>query len=174
MNESRRSISRKKFLQMSGLSALSLFSLSSTQNSDELWNPVLGFADAAGRPRRPLWVRQADEPTIRVNWDQIKRFDARDAVLGDGENLADFIGEKQAAAALERTAALRQERSMPRLRMFITTAACWDRKCRPRSSAACLLSRVQKMKLHEPSGLPCGCSERPRLALLNSTNEHEN
>lgn len=95
---------------MSGLSALSLFSLSSAQNSGERWNPVLGFADEAGRPRRPLWVRQAAEPTIQVNWDQIKRFDARDAVQGDGENLADFIGEKQAEAAMERTEALRQER----------------------------------------------------------------
>nr|WPM93817.1 reductive dehalogenase [uncultured prokaryote] len=110
MPKPNKNLSRKDFLKAAGVSVFSLL-LSGTKPPDPPnINPVLSFADEAGRPQRPWWVKRVPKPTMEVDWSKMSRFDARDAVLGDGGNLADFIGETQAQAALDHRERLEKER----------------------------------------------------------------
>ena len=42
------------------------------------------MVDAAGRPKLPWWIRTVDVPTLEINWDNVRRFDARKTVRGSG------------------------------------------------------------------------------------------
>lgn len=73
-------------------------------------NPFLGFADSAGRPKRPWWVRSVEEPTIEINWEIKKRFDATDSISGAGANLEKYIGAQEKQLLLDRAKRLELER----------------------------------------------------------------
>lgn len=118
MTDHKKKLSRKEFLKLTGLSAFSLTAVGTSDQPGKTSNPVLGFADEAGRPRRPWWVKTVSKPTIQVNWESMKRFNARDALLGEGENLADFIGENQAQAVFEKSTQLEQTRIASQLPGF--------------------------------------------------------
>ncbi len=84
-------ISRRDFLRIAGLSASTIATgnLSSVPSLD-YWAPD----NVEGGNARPWWVRTVDEPTTEVNWDNVKRFDARRTVRGQG--LAEYIGQDEA------------------------------------------------------------------------------
>lgn len=52
--------------------------------------PGMPVRGAAGESKHPWWVKEVDEPTVEIEWDQVKRFDARDTVLGG--QFANYIG----------------------------------------------------------------------------------
>lgn len=102
-------LSRRDFLKLTGLAGLS-FSIPEDLDADEVdVNPFLGFADEAGRPKRPWWVKTVDEPTIAVAWSVMERFNATDAISGGGANLEKYIGQKEKEILLEREARLELE-----------------------------------------------------------------
>lgn len=51
------------------------------------------FADDAGRPRRPWWVKTVDQPTVDIDWSHKERFDAALSLSGGGGNLDRYLDE---------------------------------------------------------------------------------
>lgn len=84
--KSKQRLSRKDFLNLMGLLGASLSFPKGALDGVDV-NPVLGFTDAAGRPKRPWWVRKVDEPTIDIKWELKERFNATDSITGGGGNL---------------------------------------------------------------------------------------
>ena len=78
----RRQISRRDFLRLAGLTGAAALG---TQAAFSPLNARLTIeSDAAGRHPRPWWVRTVQKPTIEIDWDRMKRFDARDTVRSGG------------------------------------------------------------------------------------------
>jgi len=89
MPETRKRISRRKFLQLAGVGGVAM-AAGATQPALQT-NPRHAL-DAAGRASHPWWVRTVDKPTVEFNWDQIKRFDSRSTVRS---GFAKYVGEER-------------------------------------------------------------------------------
>lgn len=111
MGDSRKSFSRRDFLRLAGLGAGASMvapKLSGTRSSDG--ESAKGFADAAGRPARPWWVKTVDEPTVEIAWDRIHRFDEQQGTVR-GPGLANYVGQ----AEVDRIEAINEARTLERI-----------------------------------------------------------
>lgn len=82
--------------------------LSGTRSSDG--EPATGFADAAGRPARPWWVKTVDEPTVEIDWNRMQRFDEQQGTVR-GPGLANYVGQ----AEVDRIEAINEARTLERI-----------------------------------------------------------
>jgi epoxyqueuosine reductase len=103
MAENESGVTRRGFLKLAGVSggaaaAASVVGLAPNANKAEVGK----FADPAGRPSRPWWVRTVDEPTIEIDWDKMQRYNERYVPeLGKGSvrggGFAAYVGADKAA-----------------------------------------------------------------------------
>lgn len=91
-------LTRRDFLQFAGLTGLALpaGALVAMEAGSGHRSPELYFSDEAGRPQRPWWVKQVDQPTVEIDWARKRRFDAGNSLSGGGQNLAKYLGEELA------------------------------------------------------------------------------
>ncbi|MGA9534028.1 MAG: reductive dehalogenase [Anaerolineales bacterium] len=111
MSEQPKRVSRRDFLRLAGLGAgasLAAPKLSGTRSSDG--EPAKGFADSAGRPARPWWVKTVDDPTVEIDWDQVQRFDEQQGTVR-GPGLAKYVGQ----AEVDRIDAISGKRTVERI-----------------------------------------------------------
>lgn len=83
--DKKKKLNRREFLKIASLAVSSVAAGKFIPLNEE--HPVpkkRKMVDAAGRPKRPWWVRRVDEPTLEINWDNVQRFDARKTVRGSG------------------------------------------------------------------------------------------
>lgn len=92
-------ITRKDFLKLMGVVGASISVPPTKFAEDVVANPALSFADQAGRPKRPWWVKKVDEPTTEIYWDHKQRFDAREAA---SYSLSTYIGTDEYQLLKER------------------------------------------------------------------------
>lgn len=102
-------ITRKDFLKIMGMAGVSIIlPKNNSDDSNEVdVNSFLSFADAAGRPKRPWWVQKVETPTVEIDWDIKKRFDATASISGSGRNLDKYISVSEKQSIFE--SAERQE-----------------------------------------------------------------
>jgi reductive dehalogenase len=66
-------------------------------NSPLSANPIFKagrFADPAGRPQRPWWVKTVDTPTTEIDWDMMQRYNERDGTVR-GPGFASYVGQEK-------------------------------------------------------------------------------
>ncbi len=80
-------------MRMAGLTgtAVSARSLLPFHQPKSVVSPAI---DPTGKPVHPWWVRTVEQPTVAIDWDQMKRFDARETVRGQG--FAQYVGQERA------------------------------------------------------------------------------
>lgn len=95
MGERKRSLSRRDFLRLARLGAgASLAAPQLRGHGDEQGARLEEFADPAGRPARPWWVKTVDKPTVEIDWEKMQRFDERyGSVRGPG--MAKYVGQAE-------------------------------------------------------------------------------
>lgn len=93
MTRQRRQITRRDFLRIAGITGVSAGAAGLPSSPLKPATPLTANEDPAGRSLRPWWVQTVDEPTVEINWDQMTRFDARNAMRGQG--LLKHIGEEE-------------------------------------------------------------------------------
>jgi reductive dehalogenase len=94
MKKKRVPISRRDFFRIAGLATTSLAAGKIEPSSRRPLDLKPGqVKDAAGRPKRPWWVRTVDEPTVEISWERIQRFDARNAAVGQG--FSKYVGQTE-------------------------------------------------------------------------------
>jgi len=105
VHKGKQKISRRDFLRIAGISASSIAAgnISSLEKSK-----VAGEMNAEGGNSRPWWVRTVDEPTTEINWENVKRFDARQTVRGNG--MAKYIGQAEYNRLNEISAEIERQR----------------------------------------------------------------
>ncbi|MFZ5908462.1 MAG: reductive dehalogenase [Chloroflexota bacterium] len=81
----KKKLNRREFLKITGL-ALSSIAAGKLLPLNEKGPAPIGYkmTDAAGRPKRPWWVRKVETPTVEVDWKNLQRFDARATARGSG------------------------------------------------------------------------------------------
>jgi reductive dehalogenase len=85
VKKGRKPINRRDFFRIAGLAATTIAAGNLASPSKGDFRPkALPFRRAIKGNRRPWWVRPVDEPTVEINWEGIRRFDARDTVRGQG------------------------------------------------------------------------------------------
>ncbi len=85
VDKGKKKISRRDFLRIAGLSASSIAAGSVASNSNSTLLPnVASEKKQIGDNSRPWWVRQVDQPTVEIDWERMRRYDARDTVRGQG------------------------------------------------------------------------------------------
>jgi reductive dehalogenase len=72
------------------------------------------FADAAGRPQRPWWVKTVEVPTIEIDWDKMKRFnEGYKPELGTGTvrggGFAAYVGKEKSDELSKKSGAFLKE-----------------------------------------------------------------
>lgn len=102
----RRSISRRSFFKMAGLFGASVAAkdVPSSRSSGRATRKL----GTTGKQDRPWWVRTVEQPTTKVDWDRIERFDARDTVRGAG--LKRYVGTDEAERIREAASKLGSDR----------------------------------------------------------------
>jgi len=110
-------LTRRDFLRAMGLgvgAAAVTAAASPLSNTSLTANPSFNarsFADAAGRPNRPWWVKVVDEPTIEIDWDRMKRYnEGYKPELGTGTvrggGFAAYVGKEKSDELSAKSAAL--------------------------------------------------------------------
>lgn len=133
MKTNKTELTRKEFLKIMGTASIAL-SIPRESMENVKVNSFLEFSDSAGRPKRPWWVKKVEVPTIEINWDQIKRFDATNSLHGGGGNIDKYIGEEEKQLMLvqaERKAKERMIAGVPGfsfLENVLNSAARYDLK----------------------------------------------
>ncbi|MBT3337650.1 MAG: reductive dehalogenase [Anaerolineae bacterium] len=95
MTEKRKKISRREFLKLAGLatSSIAAANLDSLVKNNPVSTENSKMMDAAGRPKRPWWIREVETPTVDIDWENLQRFDARATVRGSG--IVSYVGEDE-------------------------------------------------------------------------------
>jgi reductive dehalogenase len=108
-------LSRRDFLGMIGLGAgVAVAGSAPLKMSKSLLekNPSYSykrFADSAGRPQRPWWVKTVDKPTIEIDWSKMQRFNERDGSVR-GPGMGHYIGDDKAKALADQGNAILKEK----------------------------------------------------------------
>jgi epoxyqueuosine reductase len=108
-------LSRRDFLEMIGLGAgAAVVGATPLKMSQPMLiqNPSYGykkFADPAGRPQRPWWVKTVDQPTIEIDWAKMQRFNERDGSVR-GPGMGHYIGVDNANALNAQGTAILKEK----------------------------------------------------------------
>lgn len=90
----KKKLNRREFLKIASLAVSSIAAGKFIPlNENNSASKSRKMVDAAGRPKRPWWVRTVDEPTVQINWDNVQRFDARKNLQGSG--FAGYIGQAE-------------------------------------------------------------------------------
>lgn len=111
--ERKPTLTRREFLQAASLAGLAWPVsqwLAQGSASPDVSAPF-AFADEAGRPRRPWWVKTVDRPTSEIDWAQMERFDAGLSISGGGRNLDSYLDE----AVVEQIERTREEQILQRI-----------------------------------------------------------
>lgn len=94
-------INRREFLRLAWLGAGGIAASKALPKLDVTARKTGEYSDAAGRPKRPWWVRTVDEPTTEIDWDKMQRYNegykpelGTGTVRGDG--YAAYIGQEEA------------------------------------------------------------------------------
>ena len=100
-------LSRRDFLRVAGVGAGAAAVTTVTKSAaaaTEKSFAAAPFTDAAGRPKRPWWVKTVDEPTTEVDWSQVQRYNERTGTVR-GPGMAGYVGDDEvdrlSAAAVE-------------------------------------------------------------------------
>jgi epoxyqueuosine reductase len=87
-------LSRRDFLRVAGVGAGAVATGAITKKAVAADFHAEEFSDAAGRPKRPWWVRTVDEPTTEIRWDQVQRYNERTGTVR-GPGLAGYVGDAE-------------------------------------------------------------------------------
>lgn len=93
-------LTRRDFLRAVGLGAGAVAvtaAASPLSNMPLTGNPnfeARKFADPAGRPQRPWWVKTVDKPTIEIDWDMMKRYNEQTGTVR-GPGFASYVGKEK-------------------------------------------------------------------------------
>jgi epoxyqueuosine reductase len=96
MQKGKKQFSRKDFLRLAGFGASA--AVVTTAAKPLAKNPSFAaahFDDAAGRHKRPWWVKTVDQPTTEIDWSQMKRYNERLGTVR-GPGFAEYVGEARA------------------------------------------------------------------------------
>jgi len=100
-------LSRRDFLRVAGVGAGATAVTTVTKSAaaaTEKSFAAAPFTDAAGRPKRPWWVKTVDEPTTEVDWSQVQRYNERTGTVR-GPGMVGYVGDDEvdrlSAAAAE-------------------------------------------------------------------------
>lgn len=117
-NQGKSKLTRRDFLRLMGLgagaAAVGAIAKPVAAASPLSVNPSFEarhFADAAGRPQRPWWVKTVDEPTIEIDWAKMKRYnEGYNADLGTGtvrgKGFAAYVGQEKSDELSAKSAAM--------------------------------------------------------------------
>jgi epoxyqueuosine reductase len=88
-------LSRRDFLRVAGIgagaAAVATVSKPAAAAHDFKAAP---FSDPAGRPQRPWWVKEVDEPTTEVDWAKVQRYNERTGTVR-GPGMAGYVGDDE-------------------------------------------------------------------------------
>jgi len=111
MGEGKRRLSRRDFLRLAGLGAgASLAVPQLGGHGAKQGAPQVEFADPAGRPTRPWWVKTTDKPTVEIAWDKMQRFDEQNGSVR-GPGFAKYVGQ----AEVDRLDAIQADKTRQRI-----------------------------------------------------------
>lgn len=119
-DQGKKKLSRRDFLRAMGLgvgaAAVGMAATPLSGDAALAANPSFNarhFADPAGRPQRPWWVKTVDLPTVEIDWAKMKRYNERyvpheeqGTVRGPGFKA--YVGEEKDKELAEASAALLQ------------------------------------------------------------------
>lgn len=118
-DQGKKKLTRRDFLRAMGLGVgVAAVSVAANPLSTSLTvNPSFKarrFADAAGRPNRPWWVKTVDKPTTEIDWDLMKRYNegykiefGTGTVRGAG--FAEYVGQEKSDELSAKSAAILKE-----------------------------------------------------------------
>lgn len=98
----KKAISRRDFFRLAGIGAGAAVTASVVNTTTVSAKPAVGaYADPAGRPKRPWWVRVVDTPTTEIDWSKMERYNERYIPeLGKGTlrggGFVGYIGKEEA------------------------------------------------------------------------------
>lgn len=112
-------LTRRDFLRAMGLgvgAAAVTIAANPLSNTSLKANPIFSarhFADPAGRPQRPWWVKTVDQPTTEIDWEKMERYNERYIPeLGKGTTRGGgfkaYVGEAKDKELADMAAALLQ------------------------------------------------------------------
>jgi len=104
-------LSRRDFLRIAGVGAGAAAVGTVTKRAAAADFHGGEFANPAGRPPRPWWVREVDEPTTEINWAEMQRYDERFGTVR-GPGFAKYVGEEE----VERLSAISDANELQRLK----------------------------------------------------------
>ena len=91
MSKHHSTLSRRDFLKLLGLGGAGLGAAAVSAPVIHDLDELMGLPEAAGK--RPPFVREADKPTIEIDWSMIKRFDYSEVMWAEG--LKKALGPEQ-------------------------------------------------------------------------------
>ncbi len=94
MSEKPKKMTRRDFLHtlFLGTSSLAASQLTGNRRPNALAK-ILQKTDKIGRGRRPWWIKELEQPTTNIRWEQLQRFDARSTVSGGG--FIKYVGSEE-------------------------------------------------------------------------------
>jgi len=100
-NNGKLKLNRRDFLRVAGLGAGGAAAaavakpVAAAMGSSAPAAVAATFADPAGRPNRPWWVKTVDQPTTEIDWDMMQRYNERTGTVR-GPGFASYVGEERA------------------------------------------------------------------------------
>ncbi|MEJ2749991.1 MAG: reductive dehalogenase [Anaerolineae bacterium] len=104
-------LSRRDFLRVAGIGAGAAAVTTVAKPAAAAQNyKAASFSDPAGRPNRPWWVKEVDEPTTEVDWAKMQRYNERTGTVR-GPGMAGYVG----ADEVDRLSAVAAENEKQRI-----------------------------------------------------------
>lgn len=94
--KNRQKLSRRDFLRLAGFGVGAAAVATAAKPLAE--NPsytARHYADPAGRPKRPWWVKTVDQPTTEIDWEVMQRYNEQTGTVR-GPGFAGYVGEERA------------------------------------------------------------------------------
>ncbi|MCB9422465.1 MAG: reductive dehalogenase [Ardenticatenaceae bacterium] len=88
-------LSRRDFLRVAGIGAGAAAVTTVAKPAEAARDyKAAPFSDPAGRPKRPWWVKEVDEPTTEVDWAKMQRYNERTGSVR-GPGMAGYVGDDE-------------------------------------------------------------------------------
>ena len=104
-------LSRRDFLRVAGIGAGAAAVATVAKPAEAARDyKAAPFSDPAGRPKRPWWVKEVDEPTTEVDWAKVQRYNERTGTVR-GPGMAGYVGDDE----VDRLSAVAEENELQRM-----------------------------------------------------------
>ena len=110
MSEEKKRLSRRDFFRLGGLGMGATIAATAAKPGAGAKSAMGEWSDPAGRSKRPWWVKTVDEPTVEVDWSQVKRYNERTGTVR-GPGMAGYVG----ADEVDRLSTVASENELQRI-----------------------------------------------------------